>query len=912
MMEPPRIPLRHRLFASLRSRWKGVWGRSQIEKEIREEFDAHIQMRADDLEGQGVARREAVRTAHREFGHVETHRAEARAARGLGWIDRLTFSWVDVRLGLRMMRKFPGLTLVAAFALGVGIPAGLAPLHLSEALDRPLPEDSENRIRAIRFWNAATGVMEFPSYGDYTMLSEELQSFQQIGAYRNGSYSVGRSEASSVTVSGAEVTASALALLRVAPHVGRLLDVEDERPGSADVVLIGHRLWQTHFGEQPGIVGQVLRLGSVPHTVVGVMPEGFRFPYADDVWVPLRREASAMPGEGRTVRIVARLGDAASDEGSQAEIAALPLPPTHPAVRSTVPLELEVVPFSYTYVGLPRAGFSALPEFHFMRLLGWILLLVACANVAMLIFARTATRFRELAVRTALGAGRSRIVSQVFVETLVLATLACGCGLLLVDQIMERMPWELIAGRAFLPYWLDLGVPAGVLPSAVLLTVVSATVAGVIPAVRVTRGDIHQSIRSSDAGRSGIRFGKITGGLIVADVALAVGVIGFAFGVTGYLNELVDSQERVGIAADQYIAAELRLSANDLPAPDEGAEPIQRLARIQEVLGTRLGAEAEVRAVMFGDAMPRMNHRSRLVRVDGLVDGADDSGRWVRVARVSAGFFEQLGQPILTGRDFDRADTELEVRPVIVNTEFVARVLAGQSPIGRRVQLQGFSGGGDAAWHEVVGVVGRLGMNTVSRSGSPGLYLVEPAGLIHPLQVGIHVGPDPERFVPRLREIVAEVDPAVILEDPVVLSAVRQGDWYVAIGVVVGMGLLVSILVALAASGIYAMMSFSVSERTREIGIRSALGAGRITLVLTILRRAVAQLGIGGLLGIPLAVWFLTQIQDPDAGRLDVLVTVLKAAILGLGTVTLVGLLSCVIPARRALAVEANEALRAE
>jgi predicted permease len=898
----------------VRSLWQGIGHRSDVEREMREEFRHHIEMRTDDLVRQGVPRAEAARRAHLEFGHAETHREAARASRGLRWVDQVRFSWIDVKLGLRMMVKNPGLTLVAVFALAAGIPTGLAPMHLARALERPLPEDAGNRVRAIRFWDPVSGVMALPTYGDFTLYSPELDAFDLVGAYRSSTYNVASEDGRAAPVQGAEVTASIFAILGAAPRLGRILDTGDEEPGSADVVLLGHDVWAARFARDPDIVGSTVRVGSRPHIVVGVMPDGFRFPLNDQVWVPLRRESTVGAGEGRTVRIVGRLADGVSTEEAQAELLTVALPPTHRAVRGAAALQPEVVPFAYTYMGLPRGGMGALPEYHFIQLLGLVLLLVACANVAMLIFARTATRFREIAVRTALGASRWRIVSQVFIETLLLASIAAGLGVLAVDRAIDRIPWQRLAGEAALPYWLDLGVPAAVLPWAFVLALVSATVAGVAPALRITRKDVRADLRAAEAGRSGIRFGGITGGLIVADVAVAVGVIAFSVGIGRYLGDLAGSATTEGIPAAEYLAVELRLSANELEVArgERSGGGVERFATLQQTLAARLEAEPDVRGVVFADALPRMNHRSRPVEIDGEQDPDDRGGRWVRVARVDVDFFDALEQPVLTGRDFDRVDAEGPERPVIVNTVFVEEVLGGVEPLGRRVRFTTGGSDSDTTWHEIVGVVGHLGMNTASRAGDPGVYLPEPPGGIHPVQVGIRVGPDPERFVPRLREVVAEADPTAILGTPVVLSRVQQGDWYVAIGMVAGLGLLVAILVALAASGMYAIMSFSVAERTREIGIRTALGASRRELVLTIMRRSLGQLGLGALLGIPLATWLLLQIEADAAGASATGTSFLTAIALASGVVGLIGLLSCVAPTRRALRIEANEALRAE
>ncbi len=877
---------------------------------MREEFREHIRMRTEDLVRTGLTRSEAERRAHREFGHVETHRAAARASRGLAWVDQIRFSWIDVKLGLRMMVKHPGLTLVAVFALAVGIPTGMAPAHLAEALDRPLPEDPDNRIRAIRFWNSGSGILALPTWGDFLLLRDELEAFDLLGAYAGSErYNVASEDGRATPVLGAEVTASVFAMLGTPPLLGRTLDAADERPGAPDVVVLGHDLWHSRFGADPGIVGTTLRVGRDPHTVVGVMPADFRFPLDDRVWLPLRDGPSTEAGEGRQVRIVGRLARGLDDRDAQAELTALQLPPTHPSRVSTDPRPLEVVPFSYTYVGLPRAGMSSLPEYHFMRLLGLVLLLVACGNVAMLVFARTATRFRELAVRSALGAGRARLVAQVFTEALVLAVASAGLGIFVVDRAVGAVPWHLIAGEMSIPYWVDLGASAAVLPPALALAVVSATVAGVLPALFITRGDIRGSIRAAEAGRSGIRFGGGTSALIVADVALAVGVIGFGVGIARHMTRISASDEMVGIPAREYLAVELRLSANELTEADgtRTGEAVERFAALQETLAERLTAEPAVRSVVFADALPRMNHRSRRARLDGELEA--EPGRWVRVARVDIGFFDALGHAVLAGRDFDRSDAEAELPPVIVNTVFVEEVLGGEEPLGRRVRL---AYGEDAPAHEIVGVVPHLGLNTVSRTGDPGVYIPGAPGTIHPIQLGMHIGPDPERFVPRLREIVAESDPSAIVGTPVVLSRVQQGDWYIVIAITAGLGLLVGILLALAASGIYAIMSFSVSERTREIGIRAALGASRAELARTILRRTAAQLAVGGLLGIPLATFFLLQIQDQNAGSDATTESFVLAVGLGLAATGAVALFSCVAPTRRALRIEANEALRAE
>jgi hypothetical protein len=273
---------------------------------------------------------------------------------------------------------------------------------------------------------------------------------------------------------------------------------------------------------------------------------------------------------------------------------------------------------------------------------------------------------------------------------------------------------------------------------------------------------------------------------------------------------------------------------------------------------------------------------------------------------VDLAFFDALSQPILAGREFNQGDLEEEASPLIVNTVFVDRELGGQDPLGRRIRFTTPRGEAEAPWHPIVGVVGHLGTNMVNPEGGPAVYLPAAPGTLNPAQFGIHVGPFPERLAPRLREIAASVDPTLILGNPVVLSEVYQGDWYITLGVAGGLMLLVGVLVALAVSGIYAMLSFSVSERTREIGIRTALGAPRGVLIATILRRTLVQLGLGAILGIPLAARLFGTIGGSPVPAS------LMALGLAVSLVAFIGLVSCLVPTRRVLRVQASDALRAE
>jgi len=909
----PRGPLLRGLLARIRSLLRGIGRRSDVEAEMLEEFRHHIELRTEDLVGGGLPRAEAARQARLEFGHVETHRARARAARGLHIVDQLRFSWIDVKLGLRMWVKYPVLTLVSGCALAVGIPVGLAPMHLANAVVAPLPEDPGNRVRAIRLWDPSIHSVATPGSDDFRFWSESLSTFSSLGAYRISSYNVASDDGRAAPVAGARVTASTFETLARPPLLGRTLDAPDEVPGAPDVVVIGFDLWRSRFGSAPDIVGRTVRVGETLETVVGVMPEGFLFPVNQQLWLPLREGLGASTPRNAGLRVFGRLADGVSDGEAQAEAAALrprPIDGVDQQAATHVHLRPEVVPFGLGFIGLPRGGLTADPGFYFFQILALVLLLVACGNVAMLVFARTATRFRELAVRTALGASRGRILSQIFVETLLLALLAAGVGVVSIDWALGRVNLAAIAGEAALPYWLSLRIKGRTLVWALVLAGVSATVAGVVPALRITGKKIHQGIQKAGAGASGMRFGGVTGALIVADIALSVAVVGFALALAGRLSDRPAAEALAGIPTEEYLAVGIRKPVDPLDGERglDGSEVVGRLAAAQRALVERLQAEPGVRSVAVADALPRMQHRSLVVEVDG----DEGSPQWVRFARVDVDYFEALGTPILSGRAFDRADLEGPTTAVIVNTVFVERRLGGGDALGRRVRLATTRGGEEGPWLEIVGVVGHLGANMVNPAGGEAVYLPAAPGTINPVEIGIHAAGTPETLAPRVRQIAGEIDPTLVVDPPVVLSSVYQGDWYLSVALAAGLVLLVGVLVVLASSGIYAMMSFSVSERTREIGIRAALGASRVTLVLTILQRSLIQIGVGALLGLPLAARAFFALRQQAGLSTSTASAALLAMSLAVGVVSLVALASCLAPTRRVLGIAASDALRAE
>lgn len=897
--------------ARVRSLYRGLFNRNETEAGIREEFAHHIAMRTDALIAQGVAPALAAKQARVEFGHIESHRHDARESRGLRWFDQMRFSWIDIKLGLRMLVKHPLLSLAAVFALAVGIPIGLAPSHVARAVLAPLPGDTENRVRAIRFWDPVTLGVANTQYEDFRYWSRELKSFSALAAFRTTTFAVGTTGERPEPVVGAQLSARAFEIIGTAPHVGRALSPADAERGAPDVVVLGYDVWQSKFGADPGIIGRTIRVGHMLPTVVGVMREGFRFPSYGQLWVPLKSESLANDGASVRVQIVGRLASGVSAQQAQAELSAIALPTlasTEDAERRAR-LRPEVVSFGLLFMGLPSGGLHAVPEFFLVRVLMFVLLLVACGNVAMLVFARTATRFKEIAIRTALGASRMRIITQMFAETLVVAILAAGIGVFVIDRTLKTVNLAALAGESAMPYWLSIGVTPTTMVSALVLAAISATVAGVVPAIRITGRAVYQNMR----GQSGIRFGKLTSMLIVADIAVAIAAVGLSLAIVKQSMSLTQNQQAAGIPAAEFLSVEFRILDDEFTAFGRDRTGFaERVAASQRALVAALEAEPGVQGVAVANVLPLMEHPSRPLEIFGADAAANASSTWVRTATVNVDFFRALGHTTLSGRDFLESDTDGATRYVIVNTPFVERHFGGRDPIGQRIRFPQNNGGTANDWFEIVGVVPHVGVNMVNASRGDAVYVPAKPGQLNPVTLGIHLSVPPMQFVPRVRELATAASQDLIMGDVTVLSEVRQGDWYLTLGVGVAMTLLAAVLVALAASGMFAMLSLSVTERTREIGIRAALGASKRSLVTTILRRSLMQIGGGALIGIPIAARLVYDIGNNNGTLWSLLGSIATATAMAVGIVGTVGLFACLVPTRRVLAVDASEAMRAE
>jgi putative ABC transport system permease protein len=828
------------------------------------------------------------------------------ASAGSVWAESLRSSaWrpslVDVRLGLRTLVRTPGLSFVAVCALAIGIPVGLAPMHAVDALERPLPGDPDGRIRTLCYWRDT--VHEHATAGDYSLWRTSLRSFDALAAYRLTTVHLDVG-GGGLPVPAVEATASTFAILRTPAMLGRVLRAGDERPGAPGVVVIGHDLWRTQFGSDPDVVGRPLLIGGAPVSVVGVMPPGFRFPTSHQLWMALRLpDDGGGPRSGGALVVFGRLSDGVTPDSARAELQALTTSLAAADPDSFERLRATVLPaWHLTFYFPSPGGLRALPEFSLVQVLLLAPLFVACVNVGLLILAQISTRASEFAVRTALGASRGRILTQIFVEFMVLAVLAAGAGLLILDWLPGRL---LTAMGVTLPYWIDTGLNAATVLRGLVLAVGCAVIAGVAPAYRMTGRSIDANIKRARASRSGHRLGGLSSALIVIDVAVAVVTIGVAGGLWGKVQATKPSEARDGIRAAEILSVTL-----DVPSSDR-----QQVARTQAALLERLRGEPDVRAVTFATALPRMDHPARLMDVDrdaaAVAPGA--AGRFtVRTARIAVDFFDQLKRPLVAGRGFDSRDLEENAGTIIVNTTFAERAFGSTNPIGRRVREATSEGTPVGPWLEIVGVVGHMGLHALTPSQDDGVYLPLAEGDVNPVRLAIWARGDPAALAPRVRELARAVDPKAVIALPVPLDKMFEGDWYLLEAFVLGAALLVAVLLSLAASALYAILSLVVSQRTREIGIRVALGASRSVIARDVATRAVLQIGAGVLLGLPFAGALCYEFLELTGSGRSVPGAVVMASVLGMSVMLLVSLTACTVPTLRALRIAPVDALRHE
>lgn len=816
-------------------------------------------------------------------------------------------TWLDVKLGARMLVRHPGLTLVGGFGIAVAVAIGSVAFEgISAVLDPALPMPGGERVVTLKNETSNMGNPERHILHDFVEWRERLTTVEHVGAFRSVSRNFSSEDARGEPVRGAEITASGFAIAPTPPLMGRHLTPEDEREGGPEVVVLGYDLWRSRFGGDPEVVGRTVRLSGEPHMVVGVMPEGWRFPVQHAFWIPFRHDPVDYARlEGPSIEVFGKLAPGITMEEAQAELStvgrrvATEHPETHADLRATIA--------SYAHEQAQISDPLIARMLRVAQVVVTLLLVVVCVNVAILVYARTVTRRGEIAVRSALGASRRRILGHLFVEGLVLSTLATVVGLAVAAYALGRIQLE-VAATQVLPYWLDFRLSPGTAMYAAALAILAAFLVGVLPGWRATGRRLRSSLGEMNKG-GGRPLGRTWTALIVGQVAVGVALIPPTC-VLGW-GMVRPSLGDPGMPVEEIVVASVGLPG----APVSGRRGFEaardafweRLAMRQLELITRLEAESGVEAVALSSGTPGRGN-GRPIELDGGATLLTGTGApWAGYSEVSPEFFRVYDGRVLSGRGFEPGDAHEASRVVLVNQSFVQQFAGGAPVVGRLVKYLPLVNVEYPAptdvWLEIVGVVGDLPPGPHA-PGTTTAHIYHPVGPgdLAGVTLSVRTAGDPEALVGRVGEIAAEVDPTFQLRGVGVLAdAIEEGRSLMMIFVASVLAIALAVLL-LSAAGMYALTSFTVARRTHEIGIRAALGAGPRRMLAAVLGRVAVQLGIGIVLGAIVAGGLFAA----EGLSSDHVVALLSTMV----TFGAVGLLAALGPARRGLRIQPTEALR--
>jgi predicted permease len=800
-------------------------------------------------------------------------------------------------------------------AVGIAVAAGASTV-VAALMDTRLPLPDGGRIVSFLNIDVSTNNQEFRLLRDFQEWSS-LSSIEDLGLSRSTSKNLIVEGRVPEPITVTEISVSAFRVARVAALRGRHLLDADALPDAEPAIVIGHDEWLRRFGADPDITGRPVQLGEVTYTIVGVMPEGFAFPVNHSFWIPWRLDTAAyQPRSGPTVSVFGRLAPGATLESAQAELTAIgkrtaaDWPATHQHLRP------RVVPYTHAFTDMSDP--ENVLSMRAMQLTMVLLLVLVCVNVAILVYARTATRQGEIAVRGALGASRRRIVAQLFVEALTLAGVAAAIGVVIVAIAMPQLEAASVAvtgGR--LPFWMSFGFNTGSVAVIVALTLLSAAIVGVLPALKATGRDVQTRLQTLSPGSgSRMQMGRLWTLLIVGQVGFTVALLPAAMIHTwdGLRLRTGDA----GFASREFVSVTLTMEGTP-PTPVGAAAFASRYGAAHREVEERLRQEPGVIDVTYAVTDPGQE-LAMVIEAEGgpnpddpvdynIVEGSK-SGHFVRYNRVAINFFDAFDVPVILGRGFTAADAG--ANHVLISHTAARMVFGDANPLGRRIKYVGRSREAlaDATtlerWCEIVGVVPEFPANEIEPTGR--IYHAAGYGEVHPARVGVRVrASDPATFSGTLRQVSAAVNPNLQVRDlsTPAIAVQREQAMFRMIGVTGG--LVITSVIALSAAGIYALMSFTVARRRREIGIRAALGANRNRLLAGIFGRVVGQLLAGGAVGM-LGIVALERLLG---GELLQRRGAVALPVVALVMVT-VGLVAAWGPARQGLGIQPIEALREE
>jgi predicted permease len=871
-----------------------LFSRDRIDQDLADEIQQHLDERIHALVEGGMDRREATALANREFGNRTVIEERGRDVWRWHAVEDL---WADLRYAVRQWRRTPAFAAAAIVTLAVGIGANTAVFSIVNGLVlRPLPYPHPEQLVAVASIDRRTGDGDSLSYPNFFDMRRETRTLRHLASYRATDMTL-TGRGLPLHLRGQIVSWELFQALDVVPALGRAFVRDDEKSG-ARVVVLSHHAWTRHFGADPRLVGTAVTFNGEPHVVAGVAPEGFVFPIERDpteVWVTLAVDHDSATNEpvtrqrgARMLETIGRLAPGVSIEQAQAEMNAIAasLVNRHPDQNANVPTT-SVRPEIQRLLGPLRHGV----------LLLWgavgLVLLIACANVSSLLVARTADRAREFDVRLALGGSRGRIVRQLAAENLLLGLTGSAAGIAVAYGALG----VLVPLAEGLPRIEGVSLDMRVLIFAALVAIATTVLVTAAPAIRLTRAGRTRGLQTTNRtvaeGRQRLR-----GAVVIAQVAVSLVLLSAAALLTSGLVEVL--RRDLGFKPERLMAFQISISGYEAP----------RRVQFYRDLTERIQAIGGVTHVAAAMPLPLAGHEIGIsFQIEGqpVADGRRPSSD---MAIVSPRYFESIGTPILSGRDFALTDDASHQRVAIVNRAFADKFFPGQNALGKRIK-PGATGPFDrdgAPMREIVGIVGNAQQSPIAFSPEP-IYYLPFSQIPWGASMIVRASVPPETLVPALRRAASGLDQAAALH------GVQTFEQTFARGVsapqllVLLMGGFAAIALLLTATGLYGLLAYGVQKRTREFGVRMALGARRPAIVAVVTREALTLVAVGLAIGGAgvLAANSILRNQIPDVGP-----PVPWLLALACGAIVLTAISSSVVPARRAAGVDPTEALRAE